>query len=50
MTAGGRVRGGCHLDTGWGLRRQPRARSPTRCRATATTGFRIAYASEEAST
>jgi formylglycine-generating enzyme required for sulfatase activity len=37
-----RVRGGCHLDTGWGLR-PSRALAADPVRATATTGFRIAY-------
>ena len=37
-----RVRGGCHLDTGWGMRAS-RALVAEPDRATATTGFRIAY-------
>lgn len=37
-----RVRGGCHLDTGWGMRAS-RALAADPNRATATTGFRIAY-------
>ncbi|HET6689836.1 MAG TPA: SUMF1/EgtB/PvdO family nonheme iron enzyme [Miltoncostaeaceae bacterium] len=37
-----RVRGGCHLDTGWGLR-ACRALPADPLRATATTGLRIAW-------
>jgi formylglycine-generating enzyme required for sulfatase activity len=37
----GIVRGGCYLDTGWGLR-SSRAQTTDPTRATATTGFRIA--------
>jgi formylglycine-generating enzyme required for sulfatase activity len=37
-----RVRGGCHLDTGWGLRAS-RARPADPLRATTTTGLRIAW-------
>jgi formylglycine-generating enzyme required for sulfatase activity len=37
-----RVRGGCHLDTGWGLRAS-RALPADPLRATATTGLRIAW-------
>ena len=36
-----RVRGGCHLDTAWGVR-AARALPPDPARATPTTGFRIA--------
>lgn len=37
-----RVRGGCHLDTGWGLRAS-RALPADPLRATTTTGLRIAW-------
>jgi formylglycine-generating enzyme required for sulfatase activity len=37
----GVVRGGCYLDTGWGLR-SSRAQAADPARPTATTGFRIA--------
>jgi formylglycine-generating enzyme required for sulfatase activity len=37
-----RVRGGCHLDTGWGLRAS-RALPADPLRATSTTGMRIAW-------
>jgi formylglycine-generating enzyme required for sulfatase activity len=42
----GVVRGGCYLDTGWGLRAS-RALSADPERATSTTGFRIAIEEEE---
>jgi formylglycine-generating enzyme required for sulfatase activity len=37
-----RVRGGCHLDTGWGLR-AGRSQPADPLRATATTGLRLAW-------
>jgi formylglycine-generating enzyme required for sulfatase activity len=37
-----RVRGGCHLDTGWGLRAS-RSLPADPARATATTGLRLAW-------
>jgi formylglycine-generating enzyme required for sulfatase activity len=42
-----RVRGGCHLDTGWGLRAS-RALPADPLRATTTTGLRIAWDLEAA--
>ena len=41
----GVVRGGCYLDTGWGLR-SSRALPADPARPTATTGFRIAIEEE----